>query len=68
MGTCAGTAQNLPGDRSHKEQTVANSKERRPSQGTKIGSLREYTLSAVKNAVAAELVREITLAALRAEH
>ena len=37
-------------------------------QGTKIGNLREYTLSAVKNAVAAELVREITLAALRAEH
>ena len=30
--------------------------------------VREYTLSAVKNAVAAELVREITLAALRAEH
>jgi len=64
IGTCAGTLQNKTGDRRHAEQTVANSKERRPSQGQRHGHQWDFTREAVVNAVQPELVREITSAAI----
>ena len=64
IGKCAGTE---PGqkDRKHKEQTVPNSKERRPSQGDKQKGRWDYTKEAVTNAVAEALVQEIMEAAIR---
>ena len=62
MGACAGTAGNVRGDKRHAEQTVPNTKERRPwpGQGAKTGGRWDYTKQAVVNAVAAGLVEEIT--------
>lgn len=67
IGKCAGTSGNAKGDRRHEEQTVPNSKERRPSQGEKQGGRREYTGEAVVNAVAADLVQEVVRAAMRCD-
>jgi len=64
-GACAGTAGNVRGDRRHAEQTVPNTKERRPGQGAKTGGRWDYTKQAVVNAVAAGLVEEITRAAIK---
>lgn len=50
---CAGTKRNEQGNRQHEEQTVPNSKEKRPKQGKKVGGRWEYTKQAVVNAVAA---------------
>jgi hypothetical protein len=63
-GRCAGTLGNAPGDTRHAEQTVPNSKDRRPDQGALIRGKREFTREAVVNAVAPGLVREIVRAAL----
>jgi hypothetical protein len=64
IGTCAGTAGNKPGDNRHTEQTIAKTKDRRPSQGEKhAGGRRDYTMKAVVNSVAAQLTREIYRAA-----
>ena len=63
-GKCAGTLSNKKGDKRHEEQTVANTPDRRPDQGKKIGSRREHTREAVVNAVEAALVQEIMSAAI----
>jgi hypothetical protein len=65
VGTCAGTVNNNKGDRRHAEQTVPNSKERRPGQGEKTRGRWDFTKQAVVNAVAERLVREITRAAIK---
>ena len=60
IGACAGTCNNEPGDRRHKEQTIPATKERRPCQGTRDESgRREHTKKAVVNSVAPLLPREI---------
>ena len=64
-GKCEGTKGNKPGDRRHAEQTVPNSKERRPSQGQRTGGRWDFTKEAVVNAVAESLVTEITRAAIK---
>lgn len=63
IGACAGTVGNPPGDRRHVEQTVPNSKDRRPDQGAMVNGKREYLIKTVKNAVASGLVLEILHAA-----
>jgi hypothetical protein len=65
-GQCAGTMGNVAGSREHKEQTVPNSKEKRPSQGQRTGARYDYVKEAVTNAVAAPLVQEIMGAAITA--
>ena len=65
VGTCAGTAGNARGDKRHAEQTVPNTKEKRPSQGARKGGRWDFTKQAVVNAVAAGLVQEITEAAIK---
>ena len=62
---CGGTKDNQQGDRRHAEQTVPNSKERRPTQGQKTGGRWDFTKEAVVNAVAESLVTEIMEAAIR---
>ena len=66
-GQCAGTVGNAAGSREHKEQTVPNSKEKRPSQGQRTGARYDYVKEAVTNAVAAPLVQEIMEAAIAAQ-
>ena len=66
QGQCAGTAGNEKGDRAHKEQTVPNSKEKRPSQGERNAGRWDFTKEAVVNAVAEALVTEILGAAVTA--
>jgi hypothetical protein len=63
-GKCTGTASNARGDRRHLEQTVPNSKERRPSQGNRTRGRWDFTREAVVNAVEAKLVQEIIRAAI----
>ena len=65
IGVCAGTLGNAPGDRRHLEQTVPNDRSRRPSQGAKTQGRREHKMEAVKNAVEADLVTEITQLVLK---
>jgi hypothetical protein len=65
VGRCAGTRDNKPGDKRHETQTVANSRERRQSQGALIGGRREFARQAVTNQVAPGLVKEIVEAAQR---
>jgi len=59
VGECAGTRGNKTGQRDHQEQTVPNSKAKRPDQGEKTGGRRDHTREAVVNAVAEDLVKEI---------
>lgn len=66
QGRCAGTAGNEEGNRAHKEQTVPNSKEKRPSQGERNAGRWDFTKEAVVNAVAEALVTEILGAAISA--
>jgi hypothetical protein len=63
VGVCAGTAGNSPGDARHMEQTVPNSKDRRPDQGALVRGRRERTREAVVNEVVPGLVQEIVRAA-----
>lgn len=65
LGTCAGTLGNSRGDARHAEQTVPNSKDRRPDQGALVGGRRERTREAVVNEVVPGLVTEIVAAALQ---
>ena len=62
-GRCAGTKGNRPGSAAHKEQTIPASKEKRPDQGALTDGRRDFTLKAVVNAVADQLVQEIFRAA-----
>ena len=64
IGKCAGTRTNAPGDRRHEEQTVPNSKARRPKQGEKNKHRWDYTREAVVNPVAEDLIKEIIGAAI----
>ena len=65
IGECGGTEGNKKGNRAHKEQTVPNSREKRPSQGQRSGGRWDYVKEAITNAVAGELTTEITRAAIR---
>ena len=58
---------NVRGDRNHEEQTVANSKGKRTSEGGKIKGRMEVTRDAAVNAVASGLVQEIMEAVIRSK-
>ena len=64
IGRCTGTRGNEVGDNRHAEQTVPNSKEKRPSQGERTGKRWDYIRQAVVNAVEENLVQEIMRAAI----
>ena len=61
IGRCAGTCDNVPGNKEHTEQIQPTRRERRSHQGQKKRGRREYTLAAVVNMVQPELVQEIYL-------
>ena len=63
IGECSGTEGNAPGARDHLEQTVANSKAKRVSQGSLMNGRRELTREAAVNSVQTELIHEILTAA-----
>jgi hypothetical protein len=64
LGACGGTEHNERGDGRHEEQTVPNSKDRRPKQGEKHAGRWDFTKEAVTNSVAEELVAEIMKTAM----